>query len=157
PRGQYVRGNAVAGAGFLGDDRADAGKMHRRIGVVSGDRIMGALRVVVSFGMHGTYDGKLVHALRDLVQKLGNLNAWDAGRDRLERRIRFGIPCVDMTRPAFQPQKYDRLRPSTRGAGGRGAKVLRQVDAQNTEGAYAYEVTARSFFARQFQASCRLH
>src|SRR5689334_22407480 len=35
--------------------------------------------------------------------------------------------------------------------------MLREVDAQKAEGAHAQKITARSLFARYFQASCVLH
>src|SRR5262249_6663652 len=38
-RSQHIRRNAIPRAGFFGDDRADTGEVHRRIGVMSGDGV----------------------------------------------------------------------------------------------------------------------
>ena len=58
-------------------------------------------------------DRDLVHALRDLRQKLGNLDSGDVRRDRLEGRGRLRVPGIELARATFsQSRMQDCALPS---------------------------------------------
>ena len=107
---QHVSGHGVARTHLLGDDRPETRELHRRIDLMSGDRVMCRLRMVRAASVHRTDQRELVHSLGHFRKQLRDLNSGNVGRDRLEVAVGLRIPGVDVARTAFEPEEDNGVR-----------------------------------------------
>jgi hypothetical protein len=125
-RSEDVGRHAVAGAGLLGDDGADAGELHRGVHFMAGDGVVGALGMVAAAGVHGADEGEAVHAAGELREKFGDLDAGDVGGDGLEGGGGLGVERVHLAGAAFEPEEDAGLGFAV----GLGAEEVREVEAE---------------------------
>ena len=109
----------IRGASARHDGRE--ARIHLRLGVrawLSAD--VGGLHhhvrlVIAAAAVHRADDGEAVHQSRLLGQVLAEVHAGELGGDGLKRsaiagrRVRLGIPHIDMTGTTRQPEQDDRL------------------------------------------------